>query len=232
MRQGSPGRIRVATNRRRSAPSSSAHCRPLLNDGSLSLTRAQPHAVRLVGAQFPPLRDPPGARCCCPGCSRSHFSCHCQPLFFWIVLPFVALGAILFFSLIRFVPVAFAVILVLGLWLVPLFILFPLLIVPAAPGCCGVPVGAASLRKERAGDHPSARGRSHPGAGRARGSRRHQPVHGPGKRQAEPVPPRAVPRHSVVDRLLRAARLSAAAISGASARSISPAGSSSMARSG
>ena len=53
------------------------------------------------------------------------------PLFFWVVLPFVALGAILFLSLIRCMPVAFAVIVVLGLWLVPLFILFPLLIVPA-----------------------------------------------------------------------------------------------------
>ena len=70
------------------------------------------------------------APCCCPGCWPSPFSFHCSRCFSGSSLPFVALGAILFLFLIRLIPVAFAVIVVLGLWLVPLFILFPLLIVP------------------------------------------------------------------------------------------------------
>jgi hypothetical protein len=53
------------------------------------------------------------------------------PRFFWIVVPFVALGAIVFLSLIRWLPVAFTAILVIGLWLLPLFLLFPLLLAPA-----------------------------------------------------------------------------------------------------
>ena len=53
------------------------------------------------------------------------------PQFYWAVVPFVALGAIVFLSLIRWLPVAFTAILVIGLWLLPLFLLFPLLLAPA-----------------------------------------------------------------------------------------------------
>ena len=83
----------------------------------------------------------------------------------------------MFLFLIRHLPAAFAVIIVLGLWLVPFFLLFPLLIVPVLLAIGGVPVGAAPLREERAGDHPSARGRAHSGSVRARRLRRDQPVH-------------------------------------------------------
>jgi hypothetical protein len=50
--------------------------------------------------------------------------------FFWIVIPFLVLSAAVFLWLIRVMPVAFAVLVALGLLLFPFFILFPLLLIP------------------------------------------------------------------------------------------------------
>ena len=154
------------------------------------------------------------------------------PLFFWVVLPFVALGAIVFLFLIRWIPAAFAVILVLGLWLVPLFILFPLLIVPALlavvvflwvlrhyeksePEIIHRPEVDQILELAALEDHDVTN--QYTALGSVKPNRF--------RRWLFPVIP-------VAHRLLRAARLYGAAISAASATSISPVGSSSMARSG
>lgn len=107
-----------------------AHCQPLLNDGNISLTRAQrtPFGWSVRNALHYAII--PGALLL-PWLLAIPSLIPLQSLLFVVVLPFVALGAILFLSLIGWMPVAFAVIVVLGLWLVPLFILFPLLIVLA-----------------------------------------------------------------------------------------------------
>jgi hypothetical protein len=106
------------------------HCRRLLNDGSLLLTRPQPTPFGWSVRNFLHYAILPAALFV-PWFLAIPFLLPFQPRFFWIALTFVVLGAILLFTLIRFVPVSLAVILVVGLWLVPLFILFPLLIVPA-----------------------------------------------------------------------------------------------------
>ena len=106
------------------------HCQPLLNDRNISLTRAQRTPFGWSVRNSLHYAIIPGALLL-PWLLAIPSLIPLQPLFFWVVLPFVALGAILCLSLIRWVPVAFAVIIVVGLWLVPFLILFPLLIVPA-----------------------------------------------------------------------------------------------------
>jgi hypothetical protein len=107
-----------------------AHCRPLLNDGKISLTRAQRTPFGWSVRNFLHYAILPGALLL-PWLLAAPFLIPLQSPFFWIVLPFVAIGALSFIVLIRFIPAAFAVIVVFGLWLVPLFVLFPLLILPA-----------------------------------------------------------------------------------------------------
>jgi hypothetical protein len=107
-----------------------AHCQPSLNDGSIRLTRAQRTPFGWSVRNFIHYAIVPGALLL-PWLPAVPSLIPLQPLLFRVVLPFVALGAILFLCLIRWIPVAFAVIIVFGLWLVPLLILFPLLIVPA-----------------------------------------------------------------------------------------------------
>jgi hypothetical protein len=106
-----------------------AHCRPLLNDGKISLTPAQRTPLGWSVRDYLHYAIIPGALLL-PWLLAIPSLIPLQPLFFRVVLPFVALGAILFFFLIRYLPVAFAVIVVLGLLLVPFFILYPLLAVP------------------------------------------------------------------------------------------------------
>jgi hypothetical protein len=106
------------------------HCRRSLNDGSLLLTPPQPTPLGWSVRNFLHYAIVPAALFV-PWFLAIPFLLPIQARFFWIALTFVVLGAILLFTLIRFVPVSLAVIVVVGLWLVPLFILFPLLIVPA-----------------------------------------------------------------------------------------------------
>jgi hypothetical protein len=110
-----------------------AHCQPLLNDGNISLTRAQRTPFGWSVRNFLHWAIIPGALLL-PWLLASPFLLPLPPLFFWVVLPLVALGALSFIFLIRVIPAAFAVIVAFGVWLVPLFILFPLLIVPALLG--------------------------------------------------------------------------------------------------
>jgi hypothetical protein len=107
-----------------------AHCQRLLNDRSMSLTRAPRTPFGWSVRNFLHYAILPGALLL-PWLLATPFLIPLPPRFFWVVLPFVALGAISFIFLIRFIPAAFAVIVVFGLWLVPLFLLFPLLIAPA-----------------------------------------------------------------------------------------------------
>jgi hypothetical protein len=107
-----------------------SHCQPLLHDGTISLTPPQPTPFGWSVRNFLHYAILPGALLL-PWLFAIPFLIPVQPKVFWTVLTFVALGVILFLFLNRFVPVALSVIVVFGLWLVPLFILFPLLIVPA-----------------------------------------------------------------------------------------------------
>jgi len=107
-----------------------AHCRPLLNGGQLALTGAARTPLGWTVRNFLHYAILPGALLL-PWLLAAPFLMPLPARFFWAVLPFVALGAIAFIFLIRFIPAAFAVIGAFGVWLVPLFILFPLLIVPA-----------------------------------------------------------------------------------------------------
>ncbi len=107
-----------------------AHCQPLLRDGTISLTGAQPTPFGWSVRNFLHYAILPGALLV-PWLFAIPFLVPLQPKVFWVALTFVVLGAILFLFLNRFVPVALTVIVVFGLWLVPLFILFPVLIVPA-----------------------------------------------------------------------------------------------------
>jgi hypothetical protein len=50
--------------------------------------------------------------------------------FFWIVVPFGVLAFLLFLWLVRIAPATFALLVALGLMLVPFFVLFPLLVIP------------------------------------------------------------------------------------------------------
>ena len=104
-----------------------AHCQPLVHDGRISLTRAPRTPFGWSVRNFLHWAIIPGALLL-PWLLASPFLLPLPPLFFWIVLPFVALGALSFVVLIRFIPAAFAVIVAFGVWLVPLFILLPLLI--------------------------------------------------------------------------------------------------------
>jgi hypothetical protein len=106
-----------------------AHGHSLLNRGSISLTRAQPTPLGWSVRNFLHYAIIPGALLI-PWLLAIPWLIPLPPLFFWIVLPFVPLSAIAFLVLIRRFPVAFATLIVLGLWLVPWFLLFPLLIVP------------------------------------------------------------------------------------------------------
>jgi hypothetical protein len=110
-----------------------AHCKPLLNDGRISLTRAQRTPFGWSVRNFLHWAIIPGALLL-PWLLASPFLRPLPPRFSWVVVPFVALGALSFIFLIRFIPAAFAVIVAFAVWLVPLFILFPLLIVPALLG--------------------------------------------------------------------------------------------------
>ena len=106
-----------------------AHCQPLLSDGRITLTPAQPTPFGWSLRNALHYAVIPGALLL-PWLLAIPFLTPLQPLFFWVVAPFVVLGAGLFVFLIGFLPAAFALIVVLALWLVPLLILFPLLIVP------------------------------------------------------------------------------------------------------
>jgi hypothetical protein len=107
-----------------------AHCEPLLENGKISLTRAQRAPLGWSVRNALHYAIIPGALLL-PWLLAIQFLTPLPPRFFWIVVPFVALGAIVFLSLIRWLPVAFTAILVIGLWLLPLFLLFPLLLAPA-----------------------------------------------------------------------------------------------------
>jgi len=107
-----------------------AHCQPLLNGGKISLTPAQPTPLGWSVRNFLHYAIVPGGLLL-PWLLAAPFLKPLPPAFFWVVLPFVALGALSFIFLVRFIPAAFAVIVVFGVWLLPLFILFPLLTLAA-----------------------------------------------------------------------------------------------------
>ena len=105
------------------------HCRPLLNDGSLSLTRPRATPAGWVVRNFLHYMTIPAALLL-PWLVAVPWLRPLPALFFWIVIPFHLLGAAAFLLLIRHIPIGLAVIAVLALLLVPLLILFPLLILP------------------------------------------------------------------------------------------------------
>jgi hypothetical protein len=107
-----------------------AHGQRLLNEGNLSLTRAQHTPFGWSVRNLLHYAIVPGVLLL-PWLLAIPWLVPLEPLFGWVVVPFVALGALLFLSVVRWMPLAFALIIVLGLWLLPLFILLPLLIVPA-----------------------------------------------------------------------------------------------------
>jgi hypothetical protein len=106
-----------------------AHGRRLLSEGNLSLTRADATPFGWSVRNLLHYAILPGVLLL-PWLLAIPWLTPLPPLFPWVVVPFAALGALVFLWLIRWMPAAFALPIVLGLWLVPLFILFPLLIVP------------------------------------------------------------------------------------------------------
>lgn len=105
-----------------------AHGQALVTGGTLSLTRAPRTPLGWSVRNFLHYAIIPGALLLPWVLTLPFLLFH--PLFFLVVPPFIALGAVLFIFLIRIFPPPFAVIVVLGLWLVPFFILLPLLLVP------------------------------------------------------------------------------------------------------
>ena len=106
-----------------------AHCQPMLKDGRLQLSPEDPtplgwrirnalhYAIVPAVLLIPwllaiPALDP------------------LPNLFYWIVVPFLALAVVLFVSLIRHFPATLAFVVAVGVMLVPLLVLFPLLIAP------------------------------------------------------------------------------------------------------
>jgi hypothetical protein len=107
-----------------------AHGHSLLNQGTLSLTRAAPTPLGWSIGNFLHYAIIPGALLLLWLLAIPTLVA-VPSLLIWVVLPSVAIGAILFLFLIRRLPVTFAVLIIVGLWLVPFFLLVPLLIVPA-----------------------------------------------------------------------------------------------------
>jgi hypothetical protein len=106
-----------------------AHGRSLLNDGRLTLTRAQPTPLGWSVRNFLHYAIVPGALLL-PWLLAIPTLIALPVLFVVIVVPSVVLGGLLFLVLLRRLPAAVAVIIVLGLGLVPFFLLVPPLIVP------------------------------------------------------------------------------------------------------
>jgi hypothetical protein len=105
------------------------HGRRLLNDGTIALSQSPPAPFGWSVRNLLHYALLPGALLL-PWLLAMPFLTPLPPLFFWVVVPALVLGAALFAAMIRVLPVAFALLVVVGLWLLPLFILLPLLLVP------------------------------------------------------------------------------------------------------
>jgi hypothetical protein len=105
------------------------HGQTLLNEGRISLTAPQPTPFAWSVRNFLHYAIIPAALLL-PWLLAIPFLLPLQAKFLWVVLPSAAIGGVAFLFLIFLVPVSLALIVVLGLWLIPLFILFPLLTIP------------------------------------------------------------------------------------------------------
>jgi hypothetical protein len=113
-----------------------AHCQPLLKNGALALSQSPPTPFGWSVRNLLHFAIVP-AVLLLPWLLAAPLLMPFQPSFFRVVVPALVLGALLFLAAIRVLPVTFAVVIVVGLWLIPLFILLPLLIVPVLSAAVG-----------------------------------------------------------------------------------------------